>query len=157
MRFFIHANLSFNAVENPYFLEFLNALRPMYKAPSRFVLSTSILDAEASRVMLKNMEDLKDRKFLTLLVDGWEDVAGRSLYGTVVAEPGKQPVVLGLTDLTGKRATADAIVDVCNENRQKMGIEPRQIAALCTDNPSTMISARRKWETMYPWVIVSTV
>ena len=51
-RFFVHANLSFNVVENPYFLQFVHTLQPMYKTPSRSVLSTSILDAEVAWVSL---------------------------------------------------------------------------------------------------------
>ena len=100
------------------------------------------------------MKSLKEWKFLTLLVDGWEDAAGRSLYGTIVAEVRKHPVVLGLSDLTGKRVTADAIVNACLENCQKMGINAHQLSAMCMDNPTTMISARRKWEDKYPWIIV---
>ena len=126
----------------------------MYKAPSRTVLSTSVLDAEDARVALVEMKSLKEQKFLTLLVDGWEDAAGRSLYGTIVAKVRKHPVVLGLSDLTGKGATADAIVNACLKNCQKMGINAHQLSAMCTDNPTTMISARRKWEDKYPWIIV---
>ena len=88
----------------------------MYKAPSRYVLSGTTLDAEAARVELLEIGMLKSRMNMTLLVDGWEDIAQRSLYGTVVAEVRESPVVLGLSDLTGKRATADAIVAVCEEN-----------------------------------------
>ena len=87
------------------------------------------------------MESLRKHLVLTLLVDGWEDAAGRSLYGVVVAEVKEHPVVLRLSDLTGQRATADAVIGACNQNIQKMGITPRQLAALCTDNPTTMVSA----------------
>ncbi|THH03924.1 hypothetical protein EW145_g5898 [Phellinidium pouzarii] len=91
---------------------------------------------------------------LAHLADGWEDAAGRSIYGVVAAEVKKDPVVLGLSDLTGQRATAGAVVTVCNENMAKMDLKARQSAALCTDNPTTMITARRLWVETYTWMIV---
>lgn len=129
----------------------------MYKVPSRFVLSGTVLSAECARVDLLEMERLQNRQSMTLLVDGWEDIAKRSLYGAVLTETGKHPVVLGLTDLTGKRATAEAVVDVCNTSLKKMCVDPKQLAALCTDNPTVMIKARRDYEIQFPWIIVSTI
>ena len=89
------------------------------------------------------------------MVDGWEDAAGRSLYGVVAAQVNEPPVILGLTNLTGKRATAETVVDVCKENAQQMGLELKNFSAVCTDNPSTMILARKKMEEEAPRLIVS--
>ncbi|THG95444.1 hypothetical protein EW145_g7957, partial [Phellinidium pouzarii] len=111
--FLIHANVAFNVAEDDYFIALLYALRPMYKPPSRYVLSHTILDAEADRVHLLEMEQLQKWKFLTMMADGWEDAAGCSIYGVVAAEVKKDPVVLGLSDLTDQWATADAVVTVC--------------------------------------------
>ncbi|THG97345.1 hypothetical protein EW145_g7636 [Phellinidium pouzarii] len=152
--FLIHANVAFNVAEDDYFITLLYALQPMYKPPSRYVLSHTILDAEATRVHLLEMEQLQEWKFLTMMADGWEDAAGRSIYGVVAAEVKKDPVVLGLSDLTGQQATAGAVVTVCNENMAKMDLKARQSAALCTDNPTTMIAARRLWVETYTWMIV---
>lgn len=152
---FVHANVAFNVVENPFVQAFINGLRPMYKLPSRYVLQHTTLDAEFARVKLEEHEQLKKRKFITLLIDGWEDAAGRSLYGTVASEVRKAPTVLGLSDLTGERGTADAMVRICSESLDCMDIRPCQVAALCTDNPSVMISAWTKFESLYPWSLVS--
>ena len=133
----------------------MKAIRPMYKVPSRYVLSGTILSSEAARIAIFEMERLQERKFLTLLVDGWEDIARRSLYGTVLTEVDHHPVVLGLTDLTGKRANAETIVGLCIEDLKAMFVDPSQVAALCTDNPSVMKKTRKDWEILFPWVIVS--
>ena len=154
-RYFIHAGVPFSAVENKYFLAFLFFLRPMYKPPSRYVLSNKVLGSEAARIQLAEIDSLKNQKSMTLLVDGWEDAAGRSIYGVVAAEVKKAPIILGLSELTGKRATADAVVNVCEENLAKMNINFDHIAAICTDNPTTMISARRKLINLNPALIVS--
>ncbi|THH03675.1 hypothetical protein EW145_g6098 [Phellinidium pouzarii] len=155
LHFLIHANVAFNVAEDDYFIALLYALWPMYKPPSRYVLSHTILDAEAARVHLLEMEQLQERKFLTMMADGWEDAAGRSIYGVVAAEVKKDPVVLGLSDLTGQQATAGAVVTVCNENMAKMDLKARQSAALCTDNPTTMIAAHRLWVETYTWMIAA--
>ena len=100
------------------------------------------------------MERIQDRRGLTLLIDGWEDIAKRSLYGAVLTERGKHPVVLGLTDLTGKRASADVLVGVCDNSLQKLCFSASQLGALCSDNPSVMKKLRRLWETKYSHIIV---
>lgn len=56
--FIVHANVSFNVVEDPYYRDLISSLRPMYKVPSRYVLSGTILSAEAARINLIEMERL---------------------------------------------------------------------------------------------------
>ena len=87
-------------------------MRPKYGAPSRFELVQHILKSEAARVQLSSMEEMKAREGLTSLYDGWEDAAVRSIHVTVAAEVGKPPIVLGLTNTTGQRATASAIIEL---------------------------------------------
>ena len=153
----MHANISFNSVENTFLLKFVKSLRPMYDPPSRYVLSHTILDGESARVKLVEMETLSLRKYLTLLVDSWEDKERRSIYANVASEVKKQPVVLGLQDLTGERATSDNIVATCKSNMKKMSLQPRQVAGMVTDNPTTMQAVCRKFEELYPWVIVCII
>jgi hypothetical protein len=49
--------------------------------PTQFVLSHSIMDAEAAHVQIKESNQLKKGKHLTLLFDGWE------CQGTLVVVP----------------------------------------------------------------------
>ncbi|KAF9521622.1 ribonuclease H-like domain-containing protein [Crepidotus variabilis] len=95
---------------------------------------------------------LVDRNNLTYLVDGWEDKRRRSIYGSMVAEVSVYPVMLGLEELTGKRATADQILDLSKRAFKKKDLDPRSILAACTDNPTTMQSFRRKLKIEYPWI-----
>ena len=55
------------------------------------LLKMAILKSEAARVQLVNTKETKTRIGLTLLCDGWEDAAGRSIYATVAAEVAKPP------------------------------------------------------------------
>ena len=74
-RFIVHANIAFTTMENWYFCDFLDELRPSYTAPSRYVLSHTIMDGEAARVQIEEVEWVKQRKRLTLLIDGWEEMS----------------------------------------------------------------------------------
>ncbi|KAG2062466.1 hypothetical protein BDR04DRAFT_1165185 [Suillus decipiens] len=73
LRFTIDADITFSASENDYLLECLNELWPSYMAPSRYVLSHTLMDSEPVRVQQEEINRL------TLLLDGWEDLLRRGL------------------------------------------------------------------------------
>jgi hypothetical protein len=100
-RFLVHGNVAFCVAENVFLSAWLNKIRPSYVPPSRYVLSHTIMDAEAAQTQVEEVERLKLQKQLTLLFDGWEDKLWRSLYRKVVAELGTPPTVLSLDELTG--------------------------------------------------------
>lgn len=151
----MYGNIAFTAVENPYFLEWVNYLRPSYTTPSSWVISHSLLTTEVARVQLEEIEYLKDRKLLTLLIDGWEDLLRRSLYGSVASELKREPVVLSLEDMTGKRGNADAMIESSQKALKAMELEAcTNIIAVTTDNPTVMRSFRKKFEAIYTWVLV---
>ena len=117
-RFFIHANIPFYAGGDFYFHQFLNEIWPLYTAPSHYVLSHNLLNSEAARVKLEEIDRLKGRKLLTLLLDGWEDKLRWSLYGSLAAEVKQHPIVLALEDMTGVQGTADNLM-VTSEKAMK--------------------------------------
>lgn len=157
-RFIIHANIPFSISENPYFLHFVNELWPSYSPSSRYTLSHSILDQEAARVQLEELDRLNSRDKLTLLFDGWEDRLRRSLYGAVVSEVNEYPVVLSLEDMTGQRATAINLYDAVLRALTSMGLEDgSRIIALVTDNPTVMQAFCTRFREKYYWVLVSTL
>ena len=118
----VHANDAFLIAKNWFFRDFLNDIRPLYTPPSHYVLSHSFLDSEAAQVQLEEMAYMKDQKRLTLLIDGWEDILKRSLYGSVTAQTGQYPSVLSLTDMTGERASAAGIFNAAKDALATMGL-----------------------------------
>lgn len=143
--------------ENWFFRNFLDEIRPSYQAPSRYVLSHSIMDSEVARVQIADIARLKERKRLTLLLDGWEDKIRRSLYGCLAAEVNQHPVVLSLEDMTGHRGSADKLLEVSVKALERMEIgDGRNIIAATTDNPTVMQAFRRKFQAKFFWVLVST-
>ncbi|KAK7039668.1 DUF659 domain-containing protein [Favolaschia claudopus] len=153
-RFVVHSNSAFRIAHNPYLIAWVGSIRPTYEIPSRYVLSNRLLLSESSRVHLEEVERLKKRKMLTLLLDGWEDALRRSLYGSLAAGVGEYPVVLGLNDLTGSRGSADKCLETITDAMGKMDIaDGENVIALTTDNPTVMQSLRRKFEFKFPWVL----
>ncbi|THU81496.1 hypothetical protein K435DRAFT_873280 [Dendrothele bispora CBS 962.96] len=143
IRAFVSSNYSFRSIQDPYFLKYLHFLRPSYTPPTEFVLRTRILDAEAASVKIEEMRELQGRCNMTLLIDGWEDLLRRSIYGTVAAQ-----------DLTGKHGSADSVLETAVDAMDRMGVgEGKNFICATTDNPNTMISFRKKYEQKFPWMI----
>jgi len=94
-------------------------------------------DLEA-HVFQEDIKRLKERKNLTYLTDGWEDLQCRSVHGSMLAEILQFPVVLGLEDLSGVQATVDNIVLLSNRALAKKEVDPKSIIVVCTNNPTTM-------------------
>jgi hypothetical protein len=67
------------------------------------------------------MAYMKNWKRLTLLIDGWEDILKRSLYGSATAQIGQYPSVLSLTDMTGEHASAEGIFSAVKGALATMG------------------------------------
>lgn len=135
-------------------LKLIEILRPLYSVPTRYVLTNTVLVSEEADVALKEMTRLKDMSMLMLMTDGWEDILKHSVYGSLLAELGVRPLVLGLSDLTGERGTALKILDVVELALKKKGATARQLVCMVTDNPKVMRAFRRHFQERYPWVLV---
>ncbi|KAF8162669.1 ribonuclease H-like domain-containing protein [Crassisporium funariophilum] len=109
--------------------------------------------AEESRVFNQDIKDLQGRNNLTYLMDGWEDIQQRSVYGSMLAEVLEFPVVLGLEELTRVRATAENLHQLSNRAVAKKNVKTTSIIAVCTDNPTTMQAFCRMWTQEHPWII----
>lgn len=72
----------------------------------------------------------------------------------MAAQRGMTPVLLGLEDMTGKRADGDAVEVVLENAMQVMQLGGDQTVALVTDDPTVMRKTRRQWEQKYPFVVV---
>jgi hypothetical protein len=113
------------------------------------------MDAEAARVQLKDLKYLETRSKLMLLIDEWEDVLRRSLYGFVVAEVKEQPVVLTLEDFTGERATAEGLKIASVKALEEMDLkDAKKLIAVTTDNPTVMVLYRKKMVSKFHWLLV---
>ena len=113
------------------------------------------MDGEAARVQIEEVERVKQRKRLTLLIDSWEDKLKRSLYGTVASEVNQYPVVLGLEDMTGYRGSAEKILETSQRAMDSMELgDGENFIALTTDNPTVMQSYCGRFQGKFKWVLV---
>ncbi|KAI5822122.1 hypothetical protein K523DRAFT_257477 [Schizophyllum commune Tattone D] len=95
-------------------------------------------------------------KCITFLIDGWEDIGWRSLYGTVAAGINLFPIVLGLKDMTGQRGSAEKMLEAAEEAIRNAQLPIEDMIATCTDNPTVMQSFRCKMEDQYFWMLTVT-
>ncbi|CDO74562.1 hypothetical protein BN946_scf184931.g1 [Trametes cinnabarina] len=155
LRFLVHAGIAFRASEHPYLEAWAHVLRSTYNLPSRYVLTEKYLPGEEARVISEDIQRLKGMSLLTMMTDGWEDDLRRALYGTLLAELGSRPIVLGLEDISGQRATAERLLEVVELALKKKGVSAKQLVCLVTDNPTTMRAFRRLFQAKYPWVLTT--
>jgi hypothetical protein len=153
-RYLIHSNSSFNSADSPFLAAWIDVLRPSYDIPSAWTLAGYILDAEHSRVHLLEVNKLQNTRVKTLLWDGWEDKTRHSLYGAVAAGMQEHPVVLGLQNMTGRRGSADELMNGILECLKKMEVEDAKcFIALTTDNPTVMRAFCKNFQTKFPWIL----
>ncbi|KAJ7222628.1 ribonuclease H-like domain-containing protein [Mycena pura] len=90
----------------------------------------------------------------TFIYDGWEDDLQRSLYGSAVRRVGEPTIIMGLQDVTGKRGSADKLLEGAQTALTEMGIEDAScLLAIVTDNPNVMKAFRKNFVKWYPWII----
>ncbi|KAN0080283.1 hypothetical protein V8E55_009849 [Tylopilus felleus] len=83
-------------------------------------------------ISLEEITCLKQRRRLTLLIDGWEDLLKRSLYSILAAEVSQYPI------------QALEAMEVA---------EAKNFIAVTTDNPTVMQAFRRKFQAKFYWVL----
>lgn len=66
VKFFVCCGISFQIVENPFFVDLIKELNPSYTLPPREFLSGRLIEEELSRVNYKVTEELKNESNLTL-------------------------------------------------------------------------------------------
>ena len=82
----------------------------------------------------------------------WDDSQRGSIYGcmSVIAKAAEFPVVQGVEELPGNRATIDNFRDVATKTLVKKSVNPKSIIVVCTDKPARMVVFHRKWTNEYP-------
>lgn len=79
----VACNISWWAVEHPYWRYFFQKWNPGCTIPGRQQMSGAILDREAARVV-KKMEEKVQGRFGTGQCDGWKNIAKTSLVAFMV-------------------------------------------------------------------------
>lgn len=114
------------------------------------------MDSEAASIRLAQLARIEKRELFTYIVDGWEDLLKRSLYGSLLAEVGEYPIVLALDNLTGIRGDAEGIFQSVLKSLTAHGLDDgKRLIAVTSDSPTVMLAVKRKIEAKFWWIIVS--
>jgi len=131
---------SFNAMNNPFLKDFFAKIRPGWKMPTAYTLSTSLLDSTERKVDALISEAMKNATNLTLQLDGWSDVNRVSLIN--VAMYAGKPIFLKSVEPGLQRHDAEyissTIIDIVNSQTDD---NKRKVRSVVTDQPSVMKAA----------------
>ncbi|CAB5381369.1 unnamed protein product [Rhizophagus irregularis] len=87
---FVCCGIPFKVIKNPFFLELLKILQPLYNPPTRQRLSDSLLKYESGRIENKINHKLDRGENYTLAIDGWSDPRNKSIWGFMILTPDRQ-------------------------------------------------------------------
>jgi Protein of unknown function (DUF 659)/hAT family C-terminal dimerisation region len=126
-------------VENPYWQTLFQKLRPVYKLPSKFQVSNTLLENECDRVKKYTNDLILTSDCLGLMCDGWTNLRNESIINFVVTTP--QPVFYKSLPTCTSRHTSEHMAKCLLEVIEELG--PGKFFGLVTDNAANM---KKAWE-----------
>jgi len=145
----IVGNVQFNFVECPQFREYAALLG--HQLPSRRTISGSLLQDMFVRHYNDMLNKLSTVSDLTILLDGWTDVSGNSIYA-YIGQTREEVFVLDICTLK-ERPSADQIKSQLFEVLTRLDISTKSILAITTDTPQVMEKLRRVISNEYPNIL----
>ncbi|KAI0634627.1 hypothetical protein C8Q77DRAFT_1026903, partial [Trametes polyzona] len=151
-RLFVACNISWTAVNHPYFRTFFARWVPHAILPSRKTLSGHILDQEALRVA-EGMRWEVDGRFATGQCDGWKNITRDSLVASMLNVE-YVPWLLNPFNVSAVAKTAQNLFEiVCAEIEYCMTYLSTVIVAYCTDAAGDTRAMRDLLRAKFPWII----
>ena len=150
-RAFVSASLAYDIIENAEVRAFLRRLEPAYTPSSADTLRRELLPAGHAKSQVDIIDAIRDLDRVTLAMDGWTDVAGRSVLAIVALVPERPALVLAL-DSTPSHTTLD-IVHAVNKATESFIENWGKVNAVVSDNAPNMAAARRQLAAEHPGVL----
>ncbi|GBC07875.1 hypothetical protein RclHR1_07750002 [Rhizophagus clarus] len=148
-KFFYSAGIPFTAIENPYWLDFIQTILPAYNSPNRRNLANNLLDAEY-QVERQNLDKvLNNASNITLVSDGWSNIRRESVLNFILCLP--KPIFYDAKYTGSESHTAEYIYNEFKSIIEDIG--PSKFAGVLTDNASAMRSAWKLLNQDYPRLI----
>ena len=151
--FFYEANIAFNVVRHP---AFVNAVREtaaagfLYQPPAYNAVRTKLIDvkkAVVTKMVSERTRNSISQYGATICSDGWSDTNIRPLMNIMLVCPAGD-VFLGSVDSTGERKDIAYTTELISKYIDEVG--PSNIVQMCTDNAAVMTGAMRSLEQKYP-------
>jgi len=134
-RWIYSASLPLSVTENPYFCEFAEKVCPAWKYPSRFQLSSNLLESEVAHVDAVNASAVVTASTIVVQSNGWTSVKGKALIN-FMAVCDCTPIYLGTIDSKAEAHTSSYIAELIKSKINEIGTD--KVFALCTDNAVNM-------------------
>jgi hypothetical protein len=147
------ANLPFNIVENPAFIEFVRELRHSYTLPSAKIVGGSLVDASYSEAKLSVKARIQGSKAV-IMQDGWTSPQSEAVIAHSLSVNEKIVFLDGVTAGEEKK-TADVCLEKISD-AMSMATEDFDVKVIgvITDNASVMNSMRNKLQQINPGLFV---
>ena len=146
MRAFCSAGISFNVIENEDFILFLKKACPSFKIPSRYTLSTTLLNQEFEHLKLVVKSALSESSTYCLISDGWSNIQRTSIVNYMISAP--KPMFFKAVAFKEERHTAENIALGLETTMKEAGIN--KFGAVITDNAPNMKAAWKILKQKYP-------
>ncbi|KAF7760558.1 hypothetical protein Agabi119p4_11234 [Agaricus bisporus var. burnettii] len=124
---------------------------PSYKPPDRSALSDKWIPAEADRIYIKTIEELKGFNDLTLSLDGGTSHGGESFWTLHVSTPLSQVYLLQVREATAESHTGDWLCDFAMKTIEAIG--PARFSCMVSDSTGNTLLGRTKVARAVPTII----
>lgn len=140
LRLVVMEGLPFRMVDSPWFLDFVQSLRPNYWPVGSSWLASGLMLKEQARAKQALQERTLAPENLTVSVDGWTDQAKHSVYACTLSFPDGTTALFDAVDLSEETHSGKNLAEHVVKWIQAIGRE--RVAALCTDNAANMVLMR---------------
>jgi hypothetical protein len=143
------AGIPFSSLENKYFIQFFQRLRPAFKLPNRKKLSNDLLNDVFDEVKAECNEQILQAKSLTMVSDGWSNINRESVQNFIICTP--KPLFFDAIYSGEESHTAVWVAEKIIQQMNIIGVD--KFSAVITDTASVMKAAWRIIEEKYPSII----
>ena len=156
LKFIISANLPFRAIDNPFLRSLVNYAsggKPECRLYSSDTMKYKLLNNFITKIKLNVFEKLRTSTEITIAMDGWTDITGKSIYA-VIAMSSSEECILSIEDLSSLQHTAYNLKQYLTSTIfQHNYINPNYILAVVTDTPRVMEKMKSEIQKDYKNII----
>ncbi|XP_063907445.1 uncharacterized protein LOC135125715 [Zophobas morio] len=135
--------------ESDVWLQFFQSLRPCYQLPSRYILSTSLLDTQFEEIQSCVKSKISEASVLTLQCDQWSNVRNDSITNYVINTP--TPVFYKTEHTKSNRHTSEFLKKEIKLVLEEIGVH--KFLAIITDNGANIRKARREIHNEFSYML----
>lgn len=114
-----------------------NFLKPSLELPSRYQLSTPLLNNEYNCIQEKMAEMIANAKIVGIQIDGWTNIRREPIINVIITTP--EPILYDVIESKTIRHESEYLSQIIINVMDKVGVD--KIFSIVTDNVSNMRAA----------------